>query len=60
MYNTKCCCQQSEKLRKRPVDCSPGQIQECHGKGEDHPCLDEEHWKQKDQKGKNETGPLLP
>ena len=32
------CCQQTEKLKGRPQDCTPGQIEKCHGDVEEHPC----------------------
>lgn len=32
------CCQQPEKLKGKPGDCTPEQIKECHGDTEEHPC----------------------
>ena len=32
------CCQQPEKLKGRPEDCTPEQIKECHGDTKRHPC----------------------
>ena len=32
------CCQQPEKLKDRPQECSPEQIRECHGDKAEHPC----------------------
>jgi len=32
------CCQQPEKLKDRPQECSPEQIKECHGDTAEHPC----------------------
>jgi len=34
-------CQKPEKLLTSPNECSPEQIQECHGDLEDHPCVSE-------------------
>ncbi|MFW6437671.1 MAG: hypothetical protein ACOCZ7_01550 [Armatimonadota bacterium] len=31
-------CQQPEKLKGKPGECSPEQIRECHGDVEKHPC----------------------
>jgi len=36
------CCQQPEKLKDRPQDCTPEQIRECHGDTGDHPCTRQE------------------
>ena len=33
-----CCCEQPEKLKGKPKECTPEQIKECHGGTEDHPC----------------------
>jgi ArsR family transcriptional regulator, arsenate/arsenite/antimonite-responsive transcriptional repressor len=35
-------CQQPEKLKGKPGDCSPEQIRECHGDVENHPCEEPE------------------
>lgn len=32
------CCQEPEKLKGKPQDCTPEQIKECHGDVEGHPC----------------------
>jgi len=32
------CCQQPEKLKGKPEDCTPEQVKECHGDTENHPC----------------------
>jgi len=32
------CCQQPEKLKKKPAECTPEQIKECHGETKEHPC----------------------
>jgi len=32
------CCQQPEKLKGKPGDCTLEQIKECHGDTEGHPC----------------------
>jgi len=43
----KCCdeadqgCQKPENLKGRPEECSPEQIQKCHGTGASHPCVPE-------------------
>ena len=34
------CCQQPEKLKGAPQECSPEQIRECHGDSGIHPCVD--------------------
>ncbi|MFW6023000.1 MAG: hypothetical protein ACOCQW_05785 [Halanaerobiaceae bacterium] len=31
-------CQHPEKLKDKPGDCSPEQIQECHGDEKEHSC----------------------
>ena len=36
-----CKCQNPEKLKGKPEECTPQQIRECHGDKE-HPCIDEE------------------
>ncbi len=33
-----CNCQHPEKLKDKPENCTPQQIEECHGKTGDHPC----------------------
>lgn len=32
------CCEQPDKLKTKPGECTPEQIKECHGGGNDHPC----------------------
>jgi len=37
-----CCdCQHPEKLEKQPQDCTPEQIEKCHGSDGGHPCCEE-------------------
>ena len=43
-----CKCQNPEKLKGKPEECTPVQIKECHGDTEEHPCEDE--------KGQRRTG----
>ena len=33
------CCQQPDRLKGRPGECTPEQIKECHGDEKDHPCV---------------------
>ena len=40
------CCENPEKLKGRPEDCSKEQIEKCHGKTAQHPC----------ERGESETG----
>jgi len=40
------CCQQPDKLKTKPEECTPEQIRECHGDDQSHPCESE---KQKDE-----------
>jgi ArsR family transcriptional regulator len=35
------CCQQPDKLKDKPENCSPEQIRECHGDAKEHPCTKE-------------------
>ena len=37
--NKKNTCQYPEKLKGKPEDCSPKQIEECHGKEKKHICV---------------------
>ncbi|NPV81782.1 MAG: winged helix-turn-helix transcriptional regulator [Firmicutes bacterium] len=37
-----CKCERPEKLKGKPGECSPEQIEECHGDKKDHPCGHEE------------------
>ena len=32
------CCEQPEKLKGKPQECTPAQIKECHGDVKKHPC----------------------
>ncbi len=34
-----CKCQHPEKLQGKPEECSPKQIEKCHGKTAKHPCV---------------------
>ena len=34
-------CEHPEKLKGKPGECTPQQLQECHGKTEEHPCPEE-------------------
>ena len=33
------CCQQPDRLKGKPGECTPEQIRECHGDEKDHPCV---------------------
>ena len=33
-----CGCTNPEKLQGKPEDCTPEQIEECHGDADEHPC----------------------
>jgi ArsR family transcriptional regulator len=35
------CCEQPDKLKGKPEECSPEQIRECHGDVKKHPCEEE-------------------
>ena len=35
------CCQKPETKEGKPEECSPEQIQECHGDAQKHPCCEE-------------------
>lgn len=35
-------CEQPEKLKDKPEECTPEQIKECHGEVPEHPCLEKE------------------
>jgi ArsR family transcriptional regulator, arsenate/arsenite/antimonite-responsive transcriptional repressor len=37
----KCQCEHPEKLKDSPEKCSREQVEECHGKQEDHPCIEQ-------------------
>jgi len=32
------CCQKPEQLKGKPQECTPEQVQECHGDVKKHPC----------------------
>ncbi len=32
-------CQKPEELKGKPEECSPEQIEKCHGDVEQHPCV---------------------
>ena len=34
-------CQKPDELKGKPEECSPEQIKKCHGKGKEHPCVDQ-------------------
>lgn len=38
MCQPKKCCQKPEQLKGTPQECSPEQVQKCHGTEKDHPC----------------------
>ncbi len=40
--NEKKQCQKPENLKGRPEDCSPEQIEKCHGTAGKHPCTEQE------------------
>ena len=42
MCEEKTQCQKPEELKGKPEDCSPEQIEKCHGKEKKHPCVPEE------------------
>jgi len=33
------CCQQPDRLKGKPEECTPEQIRECHGDEKEHPCV---------------------
>jgi hypothetical protein len=37
----KCSCEQPQKLKGKPGECTPEQIKECHGEVKEHPCESE-------------------
>lgn len=39
---TKKGCERPEKLKGEPEECSPEQIEECHGEAIEHPCVKKE------------------
>jgi len=38
-------CQCPEELKGKPEECTPEQIEKCHGKGAEHPCIPQEEKK---------------
>jgi len=36
------CCQQPDKLKDKPENCTPEQIRQCHGDTKEHPCSKED------------------
>ncbi len=36
------CCQQPDRLKGKPEECTPEQIRECHGNEKEHPCVPKE------------------
>jgi hypothetical protein len=42
MCQPKTCCQKPEQLKRTPQECSPEQIQKCHGVEKEHPCVPSE------------------
>ena len=41
MCNAEKCCEKPENLEEKPEECSPEQIEECHGDAKEHPCVEE-------------------
>ena len=37
----KCGCEQPKKLKGKPENCTPQQIEECGGEPKEHPCKGE-------------------
>ena len=35
-----CQCERPEKLKTTPDECTPEQIEECHGEEKEHPCVE--------------------
>lgn len=35
------CCQKPDQLKSKPEDCTPEQIEKCHGSEEKHTCCKE-------------------
>jgi len=33
-----CCCKRPENLKRKPEECTPEQVKECHGDVTKHPC----------------------
>jgi hypothetical protein len=41
MCRKESCCRNPEEFKEKPQDCSPEQIEKCHGDGKGHPCVSE-------------------
>jgi hypothetical protein len=41
MCESKQKCQRPDQLKGKPGECSPEQIEKCHGKDTSHPCVTE-------------------
>jgi hypothetical protein len=39
-------CQFHEKLKGKPMDCTPKQTKECHGSVKEHPCVSKKNKKE--------------
>ena len=37
----KCECEKPENLKTTPEECTPEQVEECHGETKEHPCTEE-------------------
>jgi len=37
-----CICEDMEKLKDKPSECTPEQIKECHGEANEHTCVQKE------------------
>jgi hypothetical protein len=35
-------CERPENLKTKPGECTPEQIEECHGDAEEHPCVEKQ------------------
>ena len=33
------CCHKPEERKSKPEDCTPEQIEKCHGDAKEHPCV---------------------
>lgn len=38
MCDCQCGCQQPQELKTKPEECTPEQIEKCHGRDQGHPC----------------------
>ena len=41
MCDKRKCCEKPKELKDQPEDCSPEQIEKCHGDAKTHPCKPE-------------------